>query len=261
MRYRAGKTSRQTRLNRRARCPALFSSHSDRAECNMVITDKELEKIVADRLRKDGRLAGSKIQVEVNDADVILQGSAESHQASAFAQEDAAEVAGVEKIVNRIEVPLPEKIAPPTDEGIRARIQAMLSSESENAPVDFVLAVAEGVVFIDGFVETLKEKRQIGNIAARERGVLEVRNHLTVVPGRDRDDEELSARIQAALESVAELGNIKSVRLRVEEGVATLTGTVASPESRRRVNTAVSSVAGVRDVRDKLDVGGRAGDP
>ncbi len=227
----------------------------------MVITDKELEKIVSDRFRKDGRLAGSKIRVEVKDADVILKGSAATHQASAFAQEKAAEVAGVEKIVNHIDVQLPEKTAPPTDEGIRTRIQAMLSMASERVPVDFVLAVAEGVVFIDGFVETLKEKRRIGNIVARERGVLEVRNYLTVIPGRNREgeDEELSARIQAALES-DEAGNAKSVSFRVEGGVVTLTGTVASPESRRRVNTAVSSVSGVRDVRDHLDVAGRTGD-
>jgi hypothetical protein len=35
-------------------------------------------------------------------------------------------VAGVKKIVNRIEVQLPEKIAPPTDAAIRARIRAAL---------------------------------------------------------------------------------------------------------------------------------------
>jgi osmotically-inducible protein OsmY len=63
----------------------------------MGITDKKLEEMVSDRLRKDGRLVGSKIQVDVKDADVILKGSAETHQASAFAQEDAAEVAGGKK--------------------------------------------------------------------------------------------------------------------------------------------------------------------
>jgi osmotically-inducible protein OsmY len=69
-------------------------------------------------------------------------------------------VAGVKKIVNRIEVLLPEKIAPPTDEAIRARIRATLLLESDIVPVDFILAVADGVVFIDGFVETLKDKQR-----------------------------------------------------------------------------------------------------
>ena len=221
--------------------------------CSMLTSDKELKKNVSDRLSEDRRLDVSKIHVDVKHGIVILKGSVETHQASAFAQENAAEVAGEEKIVNRIDVQHPEKIAPPTDEGIRARIQATLSLASERVPVDFVLAVAEGVVFIDGFVETLKEKRQIGAIAARERGVLEVRNNLTVVPAQVEGDEALSAKIQAALAS-DEVGNIKSVSFRVEDGVATLTGTVGSTESRRRVNTAVSSVSGVRDVRDHLDV-------
>ena len=165
----------------------------------------------------------------------------------------------MEKIVNRIEVQLPEKIAPPTDEAIRARIQATLLLESEILPVDFVLAVADGIIFIDGFVETLKEKRRVGKIAARERGVLEVHNNLTVVPGQDKGDEDLTKGIQAALES-NELGDIKSVSVEIEQEVATLKGTVTSLETRRHVNDAVASVLGVLDVRDNLDVAGRIDD-
>jgi osmotically-inducible protein OsmY len=61
---------------------------------------------------------------------VILKGSAETYQTSALAQEDAAAVTGVKEVVNRIIVDPAEKIAPPTDEAIRARIQATLSPES-----------------------------------------------------------------------------------------------------------------------------------
>jgi osmotically-inducible protein OsmY len=219
----------------------------------MFIGDKELKKNVSDRLREDRRLDASEILVNVKHGKVILKGSTETYQSSAFAQEDVAGVAGVKKIVNRIEVLLPEKIAPPTDEAIRARIRATLLLESDIVPVDFVLAVADGVVFIDGFVETLKEKRRIGKIAARERGVLEVRNNLTVVPGQHKGDGEITERIHAALKSV-EPGNIKNVSFRVERGVTTLTGKVIGLESRHRLNDAVASVLGVLDVRDYLDV-------
>jgi hyperosmotically inducible periplasmic protein len=225
----------------------------------MFIGDKELKKNVSDRLREDRRLDASEILVNVKHGKVILKGSTETYQSSAFAQEDVAGVAGVKKIVNRIEVLLPEKIAPPTDEAIRARIRATLLLESDIVPVDFVLAVADGVVFIDGFVETLKEKIRLGKIAARERGVLEVRNNLTVVSGQVKGDEDLTEKIQAALESDA-VGGIKSVSVQVKRGVATLTGTVASLEIRRLVNDTVASVLGVRDVRDNLDVAGRIGD-
>jgi osmotically-inducible protein OsmY len=225
----------------------------------MLISDKELKKNVSDRLREDPRLEVSIIHVDVKHGKVILKGATETYQASAFAQEDVAGVAGVEKIVNRIEVQLPEKIAPPTDEAIRARIRATLLLAPEIVPVDFILAVADGVVFIDGFVETLKDKQRIGKIAARERGVLEVRNNLTVAPFQVKGDEDLNERIQAALESDA-VGGIKSVSVQVKRGVATLTGTVASLEIRRLVNDTVASVLGVRDVRDNLDVAGRIGD-
>jgi osmotically-inducible protein OsmY len=228
----------------------------------MSIGDEELKKNVSDRLREDRRFDVSKIHVDVRHGSVILKGSTETYQASAFAQEDAAGVAGVEKIVNRIEVQPPGKIAPPTDEAIRARIRAMLLLESDVVPVDFVLAVADGVVFIDGFVETVKEKRRIGKIAARERGVLEVRNNLTVVPGRVHSDEDLTERIHAALESdeLRGIRGINGVSVQVERGVAVLTGTVVSLEARRVVNDAAASVLGVRGVRDNLEVAGRGGD-
>ncbi|MGW8188122.1 MAG: BON domain-containing protein [Desulfobacterales bacterium] len=225
----------------------------------MFISDNELKKNVSDRLRGDRRLDVSKIHLDVKQGIVTLKGSAETYQASAFAQEDVAEVAGVEKIVNRIDVQLSENIAPPTDEAIRARIRATLLLESDIMPVDFVLVVADGVVFIDGFVETLKEKRQIGTISAQERGVLEVRNNLTVVSAQVEGDEDLTEKIQAALES-GELGVINGVSVQVRLGVATLTGTVTSLENRRLVNDAVASVFGVRDVRDNLVVAGRVGD-
>lgn len=225
----------------------------------MFISDKELKKKISDRLSEDRRLDVSKIHVDVKNGNVILKGSTETYQASAFAQDDVARVAGVEKIVNRIEVQLPEKIAPPTDEAIRARIQATLSLESDIAPADLVLAVADGVVFIDGFVETLIEKRRIGKIAARECGVLEVRNNLTVVPGQNKGDDDLTERIRADLENNV-LGDIKSVRVQVEQGLATLEGTVANLKTRRCVNDAVASVSGVLDVQDNIDVAGRIDD-
>ena len=194
----------------------------------MLISDKELKKNVSDRLREDRRLDVSKIHVDVKHGEVILKGSTETYQASAFAQEDVAGVAGVEKIVNRIEVQLPEKIAPPTDEAIRARIRAVLLLESDIVPVDFVLAVSEGVVFIDGFVETLKEKRRIGKIAARERGVLEVRNNLTVVPGQHKGDGEITERIHAALKSV-EPGRYKKCEFPSRTGSHHLNGDGGRP--------------------------------
>ena len=162
----------------------------------MFISDKELKKNVSNRLQEDRRLDVSKIQVKVKHGEVILEGSTEAYQTSAFAQEDVEGVAGVKKIVNRIEVQLPEKIAPPTDAAIRARIRAALLKASDIVPVDLVLAVSEGVVFIDGFVETLKEKRRIGKIAARERGVLEVHNNLTVVHVQVKGDEEHTERMR-----------------------------------------------------------------
>jgi osmotically-inducible protein OsmY len=156
----------------------------------MLFPGDRLRKKIAERLLQDRRFDASGISVEVSGGKVILGGTAKTYQSAALAEVDAAEVSGVVKVVNRIKVPFPEKIAPPTDEAIRARIQAALSLYQDCRPVDLVLAVADGVVFIDGFVESLKDKKRITSIAAKERGVLDVHNNLVVIDSPDRKDKE-----------------------------------------------------------------------
>jgi osmotically-inducible protein OsmY len=158
----------------------------------MKLTDSRLKKNVEQCLQKDRRLDASDISAEVDHGKVILRGTSLTHQSSALAEEIAAGADGVEEIVNRIEVHFPEKIAPPTDEAIRARIQAALSLVDIGKPVDLVLAVSDGVVFIDGFVESLQDKKRIEHIAAQESGVLEVHNNLVVVASPGRLDEHIS---------------------------------------------------------------------
>ena len=149
----------------------------------MTLVDDRLKETVEQHLHKDRRLDASDISVEVDQGKVVLSGFALTHQSSALAEENAANVNGVEEVVNRIQVPLPGKIAPATDEAIRARIQAALSLIYSGQPVDLVLAVSDGVVFIDGFVESVEDKQRIERIAARESGVLEVCSNLVVAGG------------------------------------------------------------------------------
>jgi osmotically-inducible protein OsmY len=221
----------------------------------MSIPDKELKQTVLNRLREDRRLDASDIKVEVEQGRVFLKGSAETVQASAFAQEDAAKVTGVKRIVNRIQVNLPEKIAPPTDEAIRARIHATLSLDSETKPVDLVLVVANGVVFLDGFVETLRDKHHIGAIVAREHGVLAVRNNLSVVHGHFRRDKDIADDILGTRQW-AEVVKNDGVRVRIEVGVVTFKGTVSSETARRALMDSTAAIPGVVEIRDRLRMAG-----
>jgi osmotically-inducible protein OsmY len=216
-------------------------------------TDQEIEQMISKRFRKDRRFDMSDIQVAVEQGWVILRGSTDTYQASALAQEDAAKVVGVNRVVNQIQVTLPGKIAPPTDEAIRARINATLSLDSETKPADLDLGVANGVVFLNGFVETLHDKHRIGTIAAREHGVLNVRNKLSVVTGHFRRDQDIVDDILGSRQG-AELVKEDGVRVSVEAGVVTYRGTVAGEAARRSLMDGTAAIPGVVEIRDRLRV-------
>jgi osmotically-inducible protein OsmY len=219
----------------------------------MSITDEEIRKSVWHRLREDPQLAEAEIQAKVVEGKVILEGAAETYRTAAIAQEHASDVPGVKKVVNRISVKAPEKIAPPTDQAIRARIQAILALKPEMRPTDLVLAVADGIVFIDGFVETLKDKQEIHRMVERERGVLDVHNNLMVVPARQRNDHDIARHIVHALENDARVPE-NGLTVGVQMGSVTLTGTVADEAARGRVIDAVAGVSGVVELAVRLQV-------
>lgn len=226
----------------------------------MFPSDEDVKKKVEEQIHNDRRLDASDLRVEVEGGAVTLTGAAVTDRDAALAQQDAAEVSGVARVVNRIKVDFPGKIAPPTDEAIRARIQAALSLDSVRRPVDLVLAVADGVVFVEGFVETLTDKRQVEGIAARQSGVSEVRSNLAVVPSMDRHDDRIAADVIGALKSDGPPSQ-GSVSVQVEMGVVTLKGAVPGETVRRRVNEAAASVNGVVEVRDQLRSSAGSGDP
>lgn len=226
----------------------------------MFPSDADVKKKVEEQMHNDRRLDASGLRVEVEGGTVTLRGAAATDRDAALAQEDAAGVNGVAEVVDRIKVEFPGKLAPPTDEAIRARIQAALSLDTVRRPVDLVLAVADGMVFMEGFVETLTDKRQVEDIAARQSGVSEVHNNLTVVPSIDRHDDQIAADVRGAMQSDGAPAQ-GSVSVQVEMGVVTLKGSVPGEAARRRVKEAAASVSGVVEVRDRLRASAGSGDP
>lgn len=69
----------------------------------------------------------------------------------------------------------------PTDEEIRTCIQADLVRQADIAPADLTLVVSAGIVFMDGFVKSSRDKNRIQRIALSQPGVRGLCNKLIVV--------------------------------------------------------------------------------
>jgi osmotically-inducible protein OsmY len=115
------------------------------------------------------------------------------------------------------------------------------------------VTVDEGIAQIDGTATSLLEKQRATRIAEAVRGVRAVSNQLEVRPLSDGDDDLLQTRIETGLTFDPALGDGK-VQVSVRDGIAHLTGTVASWPEKHSAERVAQDVRGVLAVDNALEV-------
>jgi hyperosmotically inducible periplasmic protein len=113
-----------------------------------------------------------------------------------------------------------------------------------------------GVVHLRGKVDSAEAKSAAGEIAKGIEGVKSVKNDLQVVaPGTrqmvDAKDEDIDKAVKAR---VARETQLKSVDVRTDAGVVTLTGEVPSIVASARASEMARGVPGVKSVKNELTV-------
>ncbi|HTW83035.1 MAG TPA: BON domain-containing protein [Candidatus Sulfotelmatobacter sp.] len=141
---------------------------------------------------------------------------------------------------------------------ILAAVKAKLTADEPNSTTTLGVGVDSGVVTLRGSVLSAAERARAVADARGVRGVKRVVDDLGVNPHGPRPKEQvadfaLAARVELAIQSAT--GLVK-VGVRVDHGVATLTGSVNDAKTRDRVVAAARGTDGVRNVVDQLRVGG-----
>ena len=113
-----------------------------------------------------------------------------------------------------------------------------------------------GVVHLRGKVDSAEAKAAAGEIAKGIEGVQSVKNDLQVVAPPDRKmvnatDEDIDKAVKARVSREAQL---KSVDVRTDAGVVTLTGEVPSITAAAKASEMARGVAGVKSVKNELTV-------
>jgi osmotically-inducible protein OsmY len=134
------------------------------------------------------------------------------------------------------------------DEIICGRILDALGRHPAGVPTDLVLAVGDGVVFIDGFVSSRADKLAIDRVVNSVPGVRSVHNNLDIAPHRPRNDEAIADAVHTSLAEEGRL-DVSRVQIEVRRGIVTLIGRVPDEGTRNEVLARVASVPGVRQVR------------
>jgi len=156
---------------------------------------------------------------------------------------------GVSGVINNI-LPLPKWHS---DENIRNTLQnSILNSSTINSKAINIIS-QDGKVTLTGKVHTSAEKKAVGLLAGRVRGVKEVKNSITVNLKRNSSDREIKNDAMAVLNQDVYFSGLP-IAVSVKNGVVTLKGTVGSDYEKNRAGNDICLVSNVKELQNKLTV-------
>jgi len=143
----------------------------------MAKSEPEIESAVKDTLGYDPRVDTSDITVKVDGGIATLRGTVDDLKEKRVAGKNARNVVGVWGVRNRIKI---DPGISPTDSTIESRVEAALLGDPYVEYYEIDVEVADGNVYLYGEVDSYFEKAQADDLAARQNGVVDVNNYLTV---------------------------------------------------------------------------------
>jgi osmotically-inducible protein OsmY len=210
----------------------------------------EVRKAVRDAMLYDPRVASFKIDVDVLAGVVTLRGVVDNLPAKLAAEQDAQNTVGVFSVVNRIKVRPTDH---PADAAIADSIRAALRRDPYVEWYDFTVVVVNGTARLYGTVDSYYERNRAQEVAGQVAGVISVDNRVTadstipyfydpyvdeelvvsepLVKYEQRAPLKSDSEILKSIESElwwSPFVNSNQVNVLVDDGIATLTGTVDS---------------------------------
>jgi osmotically-inducible protein OsmY len=140
-----------------------------------------------------------------------------------------------------------------------ATLQSMVTDELAWVPnIDAAhigVTARNGVVTLSGIVSTFAEKSAAEAAARRVRGVRGIAEEIEVRPpsAHKRSDEEIAERAIRIMQWDVEIPDTQ-IQVKVEQGVVTLTGTVASRHQKHAAENDVGRLSGVVAIVNLIEV-------
>jgi osmotically-inducible protein OsmY len=239
-----------------------------------VLTTTELTKNIRAAFEKDTRINLHRfpIRITVQNGDVILAGEMANVAAKKLAVLAAAEIHGVQRIVDRLRVTPAEKMG---DAEIRDHVCKLLiqepaleeclirgvaggDSESLQGAIaepaaSIIVEVDDGVVTLNGKVPSLSHRRLAGVLAWWVPGTRDVINGLEEFPPEEDNDDELTDAVRLVLEKNPFV-NASKIRVGSKDWVVTLEGLVPVRSMQQMAERDAWCVVGVKEVINRIEV-------
>jgi len=217
----------------------------------MTRTDENIKKDVVDQLYWDNRVNAADVKVEVFDGIVTLSGTVTTTNARYSAASDSWMIAGVTNVENNLQVIYETDKKTPTDPEIKSQAENTLLWNEDIDSTGVEVSINQGVVTLNGTVDSYWKKWLAERIVYRNFGVLSVENHLTIVPTQSILDQDIAEDIEHALKRNFYV-DAEEVSVKVDRGVVTLMGEVSTTIARNQAEDVAMYTAGVMDVDNQI---------
>jgi len=205
-------------------------------------------------------LQGDDIKIHSSDGVVTLTGIVSENFHKSLAQETVADLPGVVKVDNRLEV----KGAPPTansDAWLREKVKvALLFHRSVSAGATEVY-VKDGIVTLQGNAASLVQKELTTEYAKDVEGVKDVNNEMTVTKtsekertvGEKIDDASITAQVKMTL-LYHRSTSVLNTTVTTKKGVVTLGGKASNAAEVSLATKFANDVNGVKGVENRMTI-------
>jgi osmotically-inducible protein OsmY len=215
------------------------------------MTDSEIQQAVIRELKWDTLVEETDVGVEVDRGIVTLTGTVDGWAKKLAAQEAAHRVAGVLDVANDIEVKL---LGSPlsTDAELARAVRNALQWDVRVPHERIRTTVSNGHVRLEGSVDSWRQREDAERALRHLHQVVSVTNDL-VVHASTVDPHAVRETIEEALDRRAHR-EADRIEVRVNDGVVTLDGHVATYLEKRAILGAAGHAPGVREVVDRLRI-------
>ena len=215
--------------------------------------DEQVKKAVVDMLYWDSRVDSSDIQVDVTDGIVSLEGTVPSYAAKEVALFDAWKIPGVKHVKNNSSVKFPVATKLLTDSQIEESIMKQLEWNDSTSNENIQVRVNKGEVTLEGYVDAYWKISRAKRLVSDVIGVVAIDNKLTVVPTEEIQDKVIATDIINAIDR-SYLLSPEDIDIKVNDGVVTLSGDLATPALCDVALEFAYNTQGVRNVKNRLHI-------
>ncbi len=223
-------------------------------------TDDRIESAAKNSYVFRTYLKDDSIKTSSKDGVVTLTGSVSEKSHKALASDTVAELPGVTKVDDQIEVK-PDSSGEMSDAWLETKIKSTLLFHKNVRGSHTHVSVKDGVVTLKGDAVSTAQKELTADYTTDIEGVKDVKNEMTVVEPNNTaqevvdkiDDASVSAQVKWSLLAHRSTSALKT-HVKTKNGVVTVRGNADSTEQKELVTTLVDGIKGVSETVNEMKV-------